>query len=131
MRNSAARKTAATIVKQFKQKSQEELGQKLDADYRSANKVFWKIIRQLRGKGTPVAVFIEGADSVLLKHQLGILNCWKEYFCELLNPVTVQHSETFEEQIGEEIHLTEAELITAIKSLKAGKTPEMMLDPKC
>ena len=61
---------------------------------------------------------------VLLKHQKSILNRWRDNFCELLNPVTVQHLETFEEQIGEEIHLTKAELSTAIKSLKAGKAPD-------
>ena len=56
-------------------------------------------------------------NDVLLNYQKGILNCWREYFCELLNLLTVQHLETSEEQIGEEIHLTEA----AIKSLKTGK----------
>ena len=60
---------------------------------------------------------------MLLKHHKGILNCWREYFCQLLNPVTVQYLETPEEQIGEKIHLTEAEVSTAIKSLKAGKAP--------
>ena len=40
---------------------------------------------------------------------------------KLLNPVTVQQLETSKEQIGKEIHLTEAEVSTAIKSLKAGK----------
>ena len=60
---------------------------------------------------------------MLLKHQKGIPNCWSEYFCKLLNPVTVQHLETFELQIGEEIHLAKAELNTTIKFLKVGKTP--------
>ena len=41
LRYSAARKIAATIVKQSKEKSWKEFGQKLDTDYRSANKVFW------------------------------------------------------------------------------------------
>ena len=31
--------------------------------------------RRLRGKQTPVAAFIEDANSVLRKHQKGILNC--------------------------------------------------------
>ena len=77
----------------------------------------------MRGKQTPVATFIEDTNGVLLKHQKSILNRWREYFCQLLNPVTVQHLETSEEQFGEDFHLTEAEVSTAIKSLKAGKAP--------
>ena len=92
-------------------------------DYRSANKVSWQTIRHLRGKRTLVPIFIEDTNGVLLKHQKSILNHKKEYFCELVNPVTVQHLETSKEQIGEEIHLTEAEVSTAIKSLKNGKAP--------
>ena len=91
---SAARKTAATIVKQSKEKSWEEFGQKLDTDYRSANKTFWQTIRRLRGKRTLVATFIEDTNGVLLKHQKGILNRWREYFYQLLNPVTLQYLET-------------------------------------
>ena len=60
---------------------------------------------------------------MLLEHQKDILNCWTEYFCELLNPATVQHLETSEEQIGEEIYLTKAVVSTAIKFLKAGTAP--------
>ena len=93
----------------------------MDTDYRSANKVFWQTIRRLRGKLTPVATVIKDTNGVLLKHQKGILNCRQEYFCQLLNAVTVQYLETSEEQFGEKIHLTEAEVSTAIKFLKAGK----------
>ena len=123
MRYSVARKIAATIVKLYKKKSLKEFGQKLDRDYRLVNKVFWQTIRRLRGKRTPTATFIGNTNGVLLKHQKGILNRWREYFCQLLNPVTVQHLETSEEQFGGEIYLTEAEVNTAIKSLKAGKIP--------
>ena len=63
--------------------------------------------------------FIKDTNAVLLKHQKDILNRWKEYFCELLNPVTVQHLKTSEEQFDEEIYLTEAKVSTAIKSLVA------------
>ena len=75
----------------------------------------------MRGKQTPIAIFIENTNGLLLKHQKSILNCWREYFCELLNPVTIQYLETSEEQIDEEIHLTKAEVSTTIRSLKAGK----------
>ena len=79
--------------------------------------------KSLLGKQTLVATFIENTNSMLLKHQTGILNCWKKHFCEFLNPVTVQHMETSEEQIGETIYLTEVEVRTTIKSLKASKAP--------
>ena len=72
-------------------------------------------ISRLRGKQTPVATFIEDNNNVLLKHQKSILNRWRECFCVILNPVTVHYFETFEEEIGEEIYLTEAEVRTAIK----------------
>ena len=50
---------------------------------------------------------------------------WREYFCKLLNPVTVQHLKTSKD------HLTEAEVSTAVKSLKAGKAPgENDIQPK-
>ena len=74
----------------------------------------------MRGKQT-VATFMKDADGLLLKHQKSNLNCWREYFCKLLNPVRAQHFESFEEEIGEEICLTETKVSTAIKSLKASK----------
>ena len=77
----------------------------------------------LCGKETPVATFIEDVNGVLLKHEKGILNRWKEYFYKFLNPVTVQHLKASEEQIDKGIYLTEAEMSTAIKSLKTGKAP--------
>ena len=77
--------------------------------------MYWQA---LFGKRTPMDIFIKDANSVLLK---GILNRLREYFCELLKLITVQHLETSEGQIGEEIHLTEAKVSTKIKSLKAGK----------
>ena len=132
MRYSAAQKIAATIVKLCKEKLWEEFKQQLDKDYRSANKVFSQTIHHLRGKQTPVAIFIEDTNGVLLKHQKGILNHWREYFWKLINPVTVQHLETSEEETSEEIHLTEAEVSTAIKSLKAGKVlVKMIFETKC
>ena len=89
LRYSAALKTAATIAKQPREKLWEKFGQKLETGYRSTSKVFWQIICRLRGKRTPVATFIEDTNGVLLKRQKGILNHLIEYFCGLLNPVTV------------------------------------------
>ena len=120
---SAARKTAAMKVKQSKEKSWEDFGQKLDTDYRSANKVFWQTIRRLRGKRSTAPTFVEDSNGAILQHQNEILNRWREYFCDLLNPVEVHTTEAHDETINEELHLTEAEVNSAIKSLKAGKAP--------
>ena len=79
--------------------------------------------KSLLDKQTLVATFMKNTNGMLLKHQMGILNCWRKYFCEFLNPVTVQHMETSEEQIGETIYLTEVEVSTTIKFLKTGKAP--------
>ena len=106
LRYSAARKTAATIVKKSKEKSWEEFGQKLDTDYRLANKVIWQTMRRLRGKQTPVATFIEDTNGVLLNHQTGILNRWREYFCELLKKAhTFLTTIEFWKQISEAKHM--------------------------
>ena len=73
-RYSTAHKTAASIVKLSKEKSWEEFEQKLDISCRLANKALWQTIRCLCANRTPVTTFIEDANSVLLKHQKGILN---------------------------------------------------------
>ena len=44
---------------------------------------------RLHGKGTPVAAFINDVNGVLLKHEKGILNCWRQYICDILNAATV------------------------------------------
>ena len=107
----------------------------MDTDYRSANTVSWQTIRRLCGKQTPVAIFIEDTNGVLLKQQKGILNCWRDQFCEPLNPY-LEHLEVDsprfesssrfgkkEKQISEEIHLTEAEVSTAIKFFESSQDP--------
>ena len=95
----------------------------MDTDYRSANQVaILANYTSLRGKRTLVA-FIKDTNSVLLKRPRGILNRWRKYFCDLLNSVTIQLLETSDEQINKEIYVTEAEVSTTIKFLKAGKPP--------
>ena len=54
-------KTAATIVKQSKEKSWEEFGQKLDTDYRLANYTFIVIV--LKGIHSRSDKNITGAES--------------------------------------------------------------------
>ena len=51
------------------------------------------------------------------------MNRWREYFSDLLNPVDATSTQIHEEQVGEDIHLTKADVNAIIKSLKTGKAP--------
>ena len=120
---SEARKAAATKVKLSKERAWKEFGERLDDDFKMANKVFWQTIRRLRGKRSQTAFFIEGSNGVALKDQDAILNRCREYFSNLLNPVNATSTQIHEEQVGEDIQITETDVNAVIKSLKTGKAP--------
>ena len=120
---SEARKVAATKVKLPKERAWKEFGERLDDDFKTANKVFWQTIRRLRGKRSRAAFFIEDSNGVTLKDQDAILNRWRDYFGDLLNPVDATPTQIHEEQVGEDIQITEADVNAVIKSLKTGKAP--------
>ena len=120
---SEARKAAATKVKLSKERAWKEFGERLDDDFKTANKVFWQTIRRLRGKRSRAALFIEDSNGVTLRDQDAILNRWREYFSDLLNPVDATPIQIHEEQVGEDIQITEADVNAVIKSLKTGKAP--------
>ena len=98
-----ARKAAATKVKLCKERAWKEFGERLDDDFKTANKVFWQTIRRLRGKRSRVAFFIEDSSGVTLKDQDAILNRWRDYFSDLLNPVDATPIQIHEEQVGEDM----------------------------
>ena len=107
-----ARKAVAQTVKLSKQKTWNDFGIKRESDYRSANKVFWQTIRRLRGRKPTAAVPIRDNKGVLLTSKEDILSRWKEYFEELLNPVSCVKANA--QHILEEI-LSEVEIAQAIK----------------
>ena len=88
-----------------------------------ANKVFWQTIRRSRGKRSQAAFFIEDSNGVTLKDHDAILTRWREYLSNLLNPVDATSMQIHEEQVGEDIQTTEADVNAVIKSLKTGKAP--------
>ena len=71
---SEARKAAATKIKFSKERVWKEFGERLDDDFKTANKVFWQTIRCLRGKRSRATFFIEDSNGVTLKDQDAILN---------------------------------------------------------
>ena len=120
---SEARKAAATKVKLSKERAWKEFGERLDDDFKTANKVFWQTIHRLRGKRSRAALFIEDSNGVTLKDQDAALNRWRDYFSDPLNPVDATPIQIHEEQVGEDIQITEVDVNAVIKSLKTGKAP--------
>ena len=84
---SEARKVAATKVKLCKARAWKEFGERLDDDFKMANKVLEQTIRRGRGKRSQAVFFIEGSNGVTLKDQDAILNRWRECFSDFLNPI--------------------------------------------
>ena len=77
----------------------------------------------MREKRSQATSFIEDSNGGTLKDQDAILNCWREYFSDLLNPVDAPPTQIHEEQVGEDIQITKADVNAVIKSLKTGKAP--------
>ena len=106
----------------------------MDSNYFSANKVFWQIIRRLRGKRSSVTYSIKDFAGNIITDENEILSRWKEYFEDLLNSVKASTRDTHEViHLGEEQVFTTAEVATAIKGIKSGKAvredeirPEML-----
>ena len=93
----------------------------MDNDFKMANQVFWQTIRRLHGKISQAAFFIKDLHGVTLKDHDAILNRWREYFSDFLNPVDATLTQIHEKQVGEDIHITELDENAVIKSLKTGK----------
>ena len=107
---SKARKAAATKVKLSKERAWKKFGERFDDDFKTAKKVFWQNICRLRGKRSRVAFFIKDSNGVTLKDQDAILNRWRDYFSDLLNTVDATPTQIYEEQVGEDVQITEADV---------------------
>ena len=89
------RKAATSAVKKSK-KSSEEFGRRLESNYFSSNKVFWKTICRLRGKRLSVTYSIKDSVGNILTDENEILSRCREYFEDLLNLVKVSTHDTQE-----------------------------------
>ncbi|XDV17602.1 hypothetical protein PO909_023436 [Leuciscus waleckii] len=94
----------------------------MEKDYRLASKRFWQTVRSLRrGKQCPTnAVFSGGGQ--LLTSTGDVIERWKEYFEDLLNPTDTFSIEEAEAE-GSEVDssITQAEVSEVVKKLFGGK----------
>ncbi|TWW77601.1 hypothetical protein D4764_12G0009910 [Takifugu flavidus] len=88
-----AKRSAAMAVAEAKTRAWEEFCEAMENDFRTASKRFWTTIQRLRkGKQCTVNAVYSG-DGVLLTSTRDVVDRWKEYFEDLLNPTNTPSSE--------------------------------------
>ncbi|TWW77869.1 hypothetical protein D4764_12G0012590 [Takifugu flavidus] len=74
-------------------RQQIEFGEAMESDFRTASKRFWTTVRHLRrGKQCTVNAVYSG-DGALLTSTRDVVDRWKEYFEDLLNPTNAPSNE--------------------------------------
>ena len=108
------------MVAEAKAKSWEMFSERMESDYRSASKVFWQTIKRLRKSSNGSVQVVKDKQGGILADDQAILDRWKEYFEELLNPTSASppipevHSRAMTSLEPEEVR-------QAIYRLKSGK----------
>ncbi|TWW81090.1 hypothetical protein D4764_01G0009050 [Takifugu flavidus] len=119
-----AKRSAATAVAEAKTRAWEEFSEAMENDFRTASKRFWTTIRGLRkGKQYTVNTVYSG-DGVLLTTTRNVVDRWKEYFEDLLNPTNApSNEEAGPGDLGIGSHISGAEVAMVVKKLLGGKAP--------
>ncbi|KAK0156417.1 Craniofacial development protein 2 [Merluccius polli] len=87
-----AKRSAAVAVTEAKTRTWEEFGEAVENDFRTASKRFWTTIRRLRrGKQCIVNTVYVGGGALLTSTR-DVVDRWKEYFEDLLNPTDTPSS---------------------------------------
>ncbi|XP_039291249.1 uncharacterized protein LOC120352957 [Nilaparvata lugens] len=71
-------------VREAKAKTWEEFGQNLEEKYNKDNKIFWKMVKGLRGRRVKEVRSIRNGDGILVSEQKDVLEAWRRYYEEKL-----------------------------------------------
>ena len=119
------------MVKRAKQQSWEEFGERMETDRLGNQKLFYKVLKNLRKGKRYRNRFIKSEDGKVLDEEDDIMERWKRYFEDMLNKkqtdhVVIEEINEGEEQLGEEIReldeIKVEEVKDSIRLLKRGKT---------
>lgn len=134
------RDIAKAEVRKAKQTSWEDFGNIMESNFKSNQKLFYKVLKQLgKNKQRPINT-IKNKKGELITEGTKILERWKEYFEELLstnqdtNTCDSQNKDKSESKQPENYEeISQKEITDALKKLKLGKsaghdklTPEML-----
>ena len=118
------KRCAATVVGEAKTRVWEEFGEVMENDFRTSSKRFCTTIRRLRvAKQCTISTWY-GGDGALLTSPKDVVDRWRGYFEDLLNPTEMFSREDVgpeESRIGSLI--SGAEVTEVVKKLIAGRVP--------
>ncbi|KAK0132885.1 Retrovirus-related Pol polyprotein from type-2 retrotransposable element R2DM [Merluccius polli] len=96
----------------------------MENDFRTASKRFWTTIRRLRRGKQCIVNTVYGGDGALLTSNWDVVDRWKEYFEDLLNPTdTPSGKEAGPGDSGVGSPISEAEVAVVVKKLLGGRAP--------
>ena len=96
----------------------------MEDDYQSASRKFWQTIRRLRRRKQVSTNTVYGGGGELLTSTGDIVEWWKEYFKDLLNPTDMSSIEEAEAGDSEvDSFITQAEVTEVVGKLLGGKAP--------
>lgn len=113
------------MVIQAKQQTWEEFGMKMEADSHTNQKLFYRVLKSLRKGKHHNLNQVKAKDNTIITEEKEIMERWKEYFRELLNP-DEENNPANEEEINyaqgeEEDDIQIEEVVKTIKNMKKGK----------
>ncbi|KAK0138802.1 putative RNA-directed DNA polymerase from transposon X-element [Merluccius polli] len=121
-----AKRSAAVAVTEAQTRTWEEFGEAMENDFRTASKRFWTTIRRLRRGKQCIVNTVYGGDGALLTSTRDVVDRWKEYFEDLLNPTdTPSGKEAGPGDSGVGSPISGAEVAEVVRKLLDGRAPGM------
>ncbi|KAK0132400.1 Craniofacial development protein 2 [Merluccius polli] len=119
-----AKRSAAVAVTEAKTRTWEEFGEAMENDFRTASKRFWTTIRRLRRGKQCIVNTVYGGDDALLTSTRDVVDRWKDYFEDLLNPTdTPSGKEAGPADSGVGSLISGAEVAKVVRKLLGGRAP--------
>ncbi|KAK0150407.1 Craniofacial development protein 2 [Merluccius polli] len=119
-----AKRSATVAVTEAKTRTWEEFGEAMENDFQTASKRFWTTIRRLRRGKQCIVNTVYGGDGALLTSTRDVVDRWKEYFEDLLNPTDMPSGkEAGPGDSGVGSPISGAEVADVVRKLLGGRAP--------
>jgi len=118
------------LVRESKERVDEDFGRKLSAEYVENKKLFWREVRKEMGGRKSEACRMKRSDGVIVRRNEEIREVWKSHFEKVMNESMGGRAEV--NTMGIKVHkerpqtqgrLERSEIMEAIRKLKLGKAP--------